>query len=58
MKLAQTLVKSHWSEIPTAETLTELLIDILYLGERCENGTRGGKEEGSLAVREGKKESE
>ena len=45
VKLAQTLVESHWSNILIAETLTELLIDIMYVCERCENGTRGGKRE-------------
>ena len=53
VKLAQTLVKSHLLSISIAKTLTELLIDILYLRERYENGTKGG-EEGELVVREKK----
>ena len=45
VKLARRLVKSHWSSILIAEALTELLVDIAYLCERYENGTRGGEGE-------------
>lgn len=53
MKLVQMLVRSHWSQSLIADTLTELLIDMLCLCERYKVGEWHKWREGRMVGGEG-----